>query len=93
VIRSSRDWETEKIFRRQFSRRFHGIAPIAKRKLDHINAAAALSDLKAIPGNRLEALVGDRQGQYSIRVNDRWRIGFRWGRDGCPRGRDCGRSL
>jgi len=78
VIRSFRDRETEKVFRREFSRKFQGIAPIAKRKLDHIHAAAALSDLGAIPGNRLEALVGDRKGQYSIRINDQWRICFRW---------------
>lgn len=50
----------------------------AKRKLDHLHAAATLSDLGAIPGNRLEALAADRLGQYSIRVNDRWRICFRW---------------
>jgi proteic killer suppression protein len=51
---------------------------VAKRKLDHLHAAAALSDLGAIPGNRLEALAGDRRGQYSIRINDQWRICFRW---------------
>lgn len=66
------------VFRREFSRKFQGIAPVAKRKLDHIHAAAALSDLGAIPGNRLEALAGDRAGQYSIRVNDQWRICFCW---------------
>jgi len=78
VVRSFRDRETEKVFRREFSRRFQRIAPAAKRKLDHIHAAAFLSDLGAIPGNRLEALAGDREGQYSIRVNDQWRICFRW---------------
>jgi proteic killer suppression protein len=78
VVRSFRDRETEKVFRREFSRRFQRIAPAAKRKLDHIHAAASLSDLGAIPGNRLEALAGDREGQYSIRVNDQWRICFRW---------------
>jgi proteic killer suppression protein len=78
VIRSFRDRETEKVFRREFSRRFQRIAPVAKRKLDHIHAAAALSDLGAIAGNRLEALAGDRKGQHSIRVNDQWRICFRW---------------
>ena len=66
------------VFRREFSRRFQRIAPAAKRKLDHIHAAVSLSDLGAIPGNRLEALAGDRDGQYSIRVNDQWRICFRW---------------
>jgi proteic killer suppression protein len=78
VIRSFRDKETARIFRREFSRRFQAIAPIAKRKLDHLHAAAALSDLRAIPGNRLESLAGDRSGQYSIRINDQWRICFRW---------------
>jgi proteic killer suppression protein len=78
VIRSFRDRETEKVFRREFSRKFQRIAVVAKRKLDHIQAAAALSDLGAVPGNHLEALAGDRKGQYSIRVNDQWRICFRW---------------
>jgi len=66
------------VFRREFSRKLQHIAPVAKRKLDHIHAAATLSDVGAIPGNRLEALAGDRAGQYSIRVNDQWRICFRW---------------
>ena len=78
MIRSFRDEETEKVFRREFSRKLQSIAPAAKRKLDHIHAAGALSDLRAIPGNRFEALAGDRSGQYSIRINDRWRICFRW---------------
>ena len=78
MIRSFRDKETEKVFRREFSRNFQSIAPVAKRKLDQIHAAAALSDLRTIPGNRLEALGGDRAGQYSIRINDQWRICFRW---------------
>ena len=78
MIRSFRDRETEKVFRREFSRKFQGVAAVAKRKFDHIHAAAALSDLGAIPGNRLEALRGDRNGQHSVRVNDRWRICFRW---------------
>jgi proteic killer suppression protein len=80
VIRSFLDRETEKVFRREFSRKFQRVAPIAKRKLDHLHAAAALADLGAIPGNRPEALAGDRRGQYSIRINDRWRICFRWDR-------------
>jgi toxin HigB-1 len=78
VIRSFRDSETEKVFRREFSRKFQGIARVAKRKLDHMHAAAALSDLGVIPGNHLEALAGDRKGQYSIRINDQWRICFGW---------------
>jgi proteic killer suppression protein len=51
---------------------------VARRKLDHLNAAASLSDLAAIPGNHFEPLSGDRLGQYSIRINDRWRICFEW---------------
>ena len=78
MIRSFRDRETEKVFRREFSRRFQRFAMVAKRKLDQINAAAALNDLAAIPGNRLEALAGDREGKHSIRINDQWRICFHW---------------
>ena len=70
--------ETERVFRREFSRRFDAIARVAKRKLDQLNAAAAVADLAAVPGNRLEALAGDRAGQYSIRVNDQWRVCFEW---------------
>lgn len=78
VIRSFRSKETEEVFRREYSRRFHSVARVAKRKLDHLHAATTLGDLAAIPGNRLEALAGARAGQYSIRVNDRWRICFEW---------------
>jgi toxin HigB-1 len=78
VIRSFRDKETEKVFRREFSRRFQRIAMVAKRKLDQVNAATALNDLAVIPGNRLEALAGDRERKHSIRINDQWRICFRW---------------
>ena len=82
MIRSFRDQETEKVFRREFSRKFQRIATVGKRKLDQVHAAAAIADLGAIPGNRLEALAGKRAGRYSIRVNDQWRICFRWsGRD------------
>ena len=70
--------ETEKIFRREYSRRFDAMARIAKRKLDHLHAAASLADLAAVPGNRLEALRGDHEGQYSIRINEQWRICFEW---------------
>jgi proteic killer suppression protein len=52
--------------------------PVARRKLDQINAAVSLNDLKVPPGNRLEALKGDRNSQYSIRINDRYRICFKW---------------
>jgi proteic killer suppression protein len=78
VIRSFRDKETERVFRREFSRKHQSIARVAKRKLDQLHAVAALGDLGAIPGNRLEALAGNRRGQHSVRINDQWRICFLW---------------
>ena len=78
MIRSFHDKQTERVFYREFSRKFHGIARVAKRRLDQLHAACTLADLRAIPGNRLEGLAGDRIGQYSIRINDQWRICFRW---------------
>ena len=57
---------------------FFGIERPARLKLDRLEAATALKDLAALPGNRFEALGGDRKGQYSIRVNDKWRICFEW---------------
>lgn len=78
MIRTFRDKDTEKISRRQFSRRFQAVAEIAKRKLDHLNAATSLQDLAAIPGNQMEALKRDRAGQHSIRINDQFRLCFLW---------------
>jgi toxin HigB-1 len=79
VIKSFRDAETEKIWRRIFSRKLpKDIQRIAKRKLDLIEAAGVLEDLRVPPGNRLESLAGSRKGQHSIRINDQWRICFRW---------------
>jgi proteic killer suppression protein len=57
---------------------FSGIERSARLKLDRLEAAAALNDLAVLPGNRFEALAGDRKGQYSIRINDQWRICFEW---------------
>ena len=57
---------------------FAGIERALRMKLDRLEAAVALGDLAALPGNRLEALRGDRKGEYSIRVNDQWRLCFRW---------------
>jgi len=57
---------------------FSGIARAARLKLDRLEAATGLKDLAALPGNRFEALAGDRKGQYSIRINDQWRICFEW---------------
>ena len=74
--------ETERIFRGDRSRRFPpDIQNTARRKLEYLHRARTLHDLRMPPGNRLEALKGDRKGQHSIRVNDRWRICFVW-RDG-----------
>jgi len=71
--------ETENIFRGQVSRRLPAdIQRTARRKLLQLDAAAQLPDLAVPPGNRLEALKGGRIGQHSIRVNDQWRICFRW---------------
>lgn len=78
MIRSFRCRATERIFRREFTRRFQSVAGVAKRKLDQLDSATSWRDLALLPGNRLEALAGDRAGQYSIRVNDQWRICFLW---------------
>jgi proteic killer suppression protein len=82
MIRSFRDRETERVFRREKTRKLApDVQRIAQRKLAVLDAAESLQDLRASPGNRLEKLVGDREGQHSIRINDQWRICFRW-RDG-----------
>ena len=79
MIRSFRSSETEKIFRRERSRKLPAdIQRPALRKLAMLDAAETLSDLRVPPGNRLEKLTGDRVGQYSIRINQQWRICFRW---------------
>lgn len=79
MIRSFRDRETEKLFTREGSRRLPpSLVRAAQRKLAVLDAAGALADLRVPPGNRLEKLSGDRAGQYSIRINDQWRLCFRW---------------
>lgn len=79
MIRSFRCKETEKIFSRQVSRRLpRDIQQIALRKLRMLNRAVTLQDLRVPPANRLEKLRGDRAGEYSIRINDQWRICFEW---------------
>ena len=71
--------ETEQIFRGQRSRRLPPtIQSVARRKLEYLHRARVLNDLRMPPGNRLEALKGERAGQHSIRVNDQWRICFQW---------------
>jgi toxin HigB-1 len=79
MIRSFADRDTERFFRQgTCPARWQSFARIAKRKLDMIDYAARLADLRSPPGNRLEALKGNHRGQYSIRINDQWRICFRW---------------
>jgi len=78
VIRSFRCAETERLHRRQPSRRFRAIEQVGRRKLRQLDSATELRDLSAPPGNRLEALHGNRKGQYSIRINDQWRLCFIW---------------
>ena len=80
MIQSFADEETQKIWNGERSRRLpHDIQDTALRKLRLLNAARQLADLRVPPGNRLEALKGDRRGQWSIRINDQWRLCFRWG--------------
>src|ERR1022692_4171404 len=83
MIRSFRCRETKAIYQGYGSRRFRGIEEQARKRLRWLAAATSLTDLGAIRGNRLETLKGDRTGQHSIRVNDRWRICFSW-REGNP---------
>jgi proteic killer suppression protein len=79
MIRSFRCRETERVWQGERSRKFPGdVQDRALRKLRQLDAALTMDDLRNPPGNRLEALKGDRKGQWSIRVNDQWRICFRW---------------
>ena len=78
MILSFGDKDTEALFVSEESRRFRSISRVALRKLIQMNQAVTLGDLAVPPGNRLEALRGDRAGFHSIRVNDQWRIVFRW---------------
>jgi toxin HigB-1 len=78
VIKSFRCDDTRELFETGKSARFSSILKVATRKLTQLQAAATLEFLRSPPGNRLEALKGDREGQYSIQVNDQWRICFRW---------------
>jgi proteic killer suppression protein len=79
VIRNFADKEAEKVWAGTSSRRLPAnIQTVARRKLRMLNSASSLEDLRISPANRLEALKGDRKGQHSIRINDQWRICFRW---------------
>ncbi|MCH8154413.1 MAG: type II toxin-antitoxin system RelE/ParE family toxin [Proteobacteria bacterium] len=78
MIKSFKSKDTARLFNRLSSRRWRDIAGTARRKLEMLNAAKSLAELRVPPGNRLAALKGNRRGQYSIRINDRWRICFVW---------------
>ena len=78
LIVSFADGDTERLFKDEPVARFKAFERQARRKLLLIDAATRLDDLRVPPGNRLEALAGDRKGQHSIRVNKQWRICFRW---------------
>jgi proteic killer suppression protein len=78
VIRTFRSKETEELFHYQHSQRFRSFERVALRKLLQLHAATELGVLASPPGNHLEALHGDREGQNSIRINDQWRICFVW---------------
>ena len=78
MIQSLADRENERLFEEESSWRYAAITRVALRKLIQLNQAAVLSDLRVPPGNRLEALKGDLAGFHSIRINDQWRVIFRW---------------
>jgi len=83
VIRSFRDKTTEAVFNGEGAKGFPAdLVKVARRKLRYLNAADNLDDLRSPPGNRLEALTGDRKGQHSIRINDQFRVCFVWTPDG-----------
>jgi proteic killer suppression protein len=78
MIRSFKGADTEALSKGVRVRRFVNIEDVARRKLRQLEIAVRLDDLRVPPGNRLEALRGDRSGQYSIRINDQWRVCFKW---------------
>ena len=82
MIRSFKDKRTETLFGGGAVKEFAGLRKAAERKLTMLDGASDLRDLLAPPANRLEKLKGDRAGQYSIRINDQWRICFVWTQDG-----------
>jgi proteic killer suppression protein len=85
MIRSFADTGTQELFEGRSHRRWTAIQKVALRKLDPIEAAISLADLRIPPGNPLEALKGDRLGQHSIRINDQFRICFLWEEDGASK--------
>lgn len=78
MIKSFRCKDAQALYEGGSPRRFRAWQTQAERKLQMLDSAAVLDDLKSPPGNRLEKLAGDRVGQYSIRINDQWRVCFRW---------------
>jgi len=78
MIRSFKCEYTESLSKGHRVRKFENIAKVARRKLRQLEIANRLDDLRVPPGNHLEALKGNRSGQYSIRINDQWRVCFRW---------------
>lgn len=82
MIRGFKDRRTKALFDGEDVPRFSAIRSVALRKLDMLDAARALADLRIPPGNRLESLHGDRSGQYSIRINSQYRLCFAWTEDG-----------
>lgn len=78
MIQSFKCHDTQALYEGRSPRRFKAFVSVAERKLAQLDAAQTLDFLKAPPGNRLEALKGDRKGQHSIRINDQWRICFVW---------------
>lgn len=78
MIKSFKCKDTEELYNTGVSRKFKAIERVALRKLDMIQAAIKVDTLRIPPANHLELLKGDREGQYSIRINDQWRICFRW---------------
>ena len=82
MIQSFGDRATERLWMGEFVRRFGGIEKQALRKLDMLHHASSLNDLRVPPANRLEALGGNRRGEHSIRINDQWRVCFKWIKEG-----------
>ena len=78
MIRSFKSKDAEALFNDRDVRRFRSFERVARRKLLYLHRALKLADLRVPPGNRLEMLEGDRKGLYSIRINDQWRVCFRW---------------
>lgn len=82
MIHSFASAETQALFQSRSVRRFRNIERVARRKLLQLHAATELNSLRIPPGNRLELLKADRKGQYSIRINEQWRVCFEWRGDG-----------